>query len=179
MDERPDSPRPLRADERLLLDTLVRDCGPRLLGYVRRTFGKRFDPEDIVAETFCRAAANIETLRGCERQDLYLLTVARNLCRDKLRRRRESPAGESLANRPADLPPPDQPASEAEQRRDLLRAVAALPEAQREVVTLRLSTGLKFEEIAELLGAPLGTILSRMHSAVRRLKEQMGYVHER
>lgn len=166
--------RPLNADERLLLDRLVRDCGPRLLAYVRHLYRNRFDPEEIVAETFCRAAANIETLRRCDRHDLYLLTIARNICRDLLRRRGETALTEAVSERAADDASPALRVVEDETRRALLDAVDALPEAQREVVTLRLSTDLKFEEIAELLKVPLGTVLSRMHSAVQRLRTQLG-----
>jgi DNA-directed RNA polymerase specialized sigma24 family protein len=67
---------------------------------------------------------------------------------------------------------------EEEQRR-LLAAVAELPQLQREVVVLRLSTELRFEDISELLRIPLGTALSRMDAAVRRLRKELGYVHAR
>ncbi|MFH1747000.1 MAG: sigma-70 family RNA polymerase sigma factor [Planctomycetota bacterium] len=178
MNGRPATPRSLTGAERAQLDKLVHECGPRLLGYVRRMYARRIDAEDIVAETFCRAAANIETLNGCERPDLYLLTIARNLCRDFLRRRRETPAGDSLPDQPAAARQPAQCFASVEQQRAMLEGVEALPEPQREVVILRLSTDMKFEEIAELLQTPLGTVLSRMHSAVHRLKAHFGRDHE-
>jgi RNA polymerase sigma-70 factor (ECF subfamily) len=179
MGERPRTRRSLNADERALLDTLVQECGPRLLAYVRRVYGSRLDAEDIVAETFCRAAANVGALQRCERQDLYLLTIARNLCCDCFRRAGEHMLAHQRPDEPAHVSPPDESTTRREERNALLDAVDALPAAQREVVTLRLSTDLKFEQIAELLGAPLGTVLSRMHAAVRRLKQQLGCVHER
>ena len=179
MGARPETRRPLADDERDLLHRLVRECGPRLLGYVRRTFGTRIDAEDIVAESFCRAAANIETLRRCERHDLYLLTIARNLCRDHYRRRSTFDSEERLRDQPARVAEPEEAASHRERRQALLKAVSDLPEAQREVVTLRLSGTLKFEEIATLLGVPLGTVLSRMHSAVQRLKQNLDGEHGR
>ena len=61
-----------------------------------------------------------------------------------------------------------------EQSRFLRAAVAALPEKLREVVVLRLSTDLRFEEIADLLQIPLGTALSRMHAALQDLRKRLG-----
>lgn len=172
--------RPLDADERGMLDELVRDMGPRLLAYVRRAYGRAFEPEEIVAETFCRAAANIEALRKAERPDLYLLTIARNLCRDGFRRPGpETMPDERLQGMPGGEPEPRESVAQEEQKQALQAEVEALPDAQREIVILRLSAGLKFEQIAELLNIPLGTALSRMHAAVHRLKSRLGCVHER
>jgi RNA polymerase sigma-70 factor (ECF subfamily) len=168
----------LNAEERALLEALLRDVGPRLFAYVRRTFGSRLDAEEIVAETFARAADNIRTLRACERRDLYLLTITRNLCRDAFRRHRPDTLPDPrLREHPSGAVQPDEHAVGREERQRLLAAVAALPEAQREVVVLRLTVELKFEQIATLLQVPLGTALSRMNAAIRHLREELGYVH--
>ncbi|MFQ5807526.1 MAG: RNA polymerase sigma factor [Phycisphaerae bacterium] len=169
---------PLNADERALLELLLRDVGPRLFAYVRRAFGTWVDAEEIVAETFARAADNITAVRGCERKDLYLFTVARNLCRDAFRRRRPNtlPDGR-LRDHPAATASPEESFADREARRRLLAAVATLPQPQREVVVLRLSAELRFEQIAELLQIPLGTALSRMNAALGHLRKELGYVH--
>jgi RNA polymerase sigma-70 factor, ECF subfamily len=60
-----------------------------------------------------------------------------------------------------------------EQAEKLLRAIDKLPEAQRQVLTLRYYSNLKFVEIAELLGCPLNTALGRMHKAMLKLKQLM------
>lgn len=170
----------LTADERGALATLVCDLGPRLLAYVRRVYGNEHEAEDIVAEAFCRAAHNIEALQASDRQDLYLLTTVRNLCRDRFRRQRPTLVpNERLQAQPGRAAEPCEAAARDEQTRVLREAVAALPDNLREVVVLRLSSGLKFEDIAELLHIPLGTALSRMHAAVQRLREVLGYVYER
>lgn len=168
----------LSADQRALLESLLRDVGPRLLAYVRRAFGNRLDAEEIVAETFARAADNIATLSGSDRKDLYLLTVARNLCRDAFRRRRpELLSDERLRDCPAPVASPADSSVAAEDRQRLRDAVGRLPPAQREVVVLRLSADLKFQEIAELLEIPLGTALSRMNAAVHHLRKDLDYAH--
>ena len=52
-------------------------------------------------------------------------------------------------------------------------AIGRLPEAQRQVLLLRYYSGLKFVEIAEIIGCPLNTALGRMHKAMLKLKELM------
>ena len=171
----------LNAEDRALLASLLHEMGPRLFGYVRKLSGRAADAEDIVAEAFVRAADNIDTLRNCARKDLYLLTTARNLCRDAFRKKRpQIVSQEQLADRPGDLAASADSAAQTEDRQRLLAAVSELPEGQREVVVLRMTAELKFEEIAEVLGIPLGTALSRMSAALRDLRRAMGtsHVHE-
>ncbi len=168
----------LTAGERDLLDRLVRELTPRLVAYIRRVYGSAPDAEDIVAETFCRAAGNMAALRTSTRRDLYLLTTVRNLCRDGFRRRRPTPTpDERLEQVPHGGDDAPDRAADEERRRALRAAVAELPESLREIVVLRLASGLKFEEIAELLHIPLGTALSRMHAAIQRLREMLGPGH--
>jgi len=169
----------LTADQRGLLERLYVEVGPRLVAYVRHAYGLSEDAEDIVAETFCRAARNIVALSASQRRDLYLVTIVRNLCRDRFRRvRPQARAADALAQRlVTDVQPPHALAGH-EQLVNLRDAVHGLPAGLREVVVLRLSTGLKFEEIAELLHVPLGTALSRMHAALERLRETLGDHHE-
>jgi RNA polymerase sigma-70 factor, ECF subfamily len=163
----------LTSADREVLDGLVRDFGPRLLAYIRRVWGDR-DAEDVLAEAFCRAAANMSVLRATARQDLYLLTIARNLCRDAWRRRRPTPtANEYLASYADGSAQPSESLGQTEQVDALRAAVSALPDKMREIVVLRLSGGLTFEEIAALLEIPLGTALSRMHAALDRLRNML------
>ncbi len=175
----PPNSRPLTDGERKRLAELVEAVGPRVLAYVRHAFGGRVDAEEVTAETFLRAASNFESALTCDRPDLYVLTIARNLCRDVLRRRRPEPvAGEWLDEQPQPAAEPPQRLTELETQRELALHVSRLPEAQREVVVLRVSAGLTFQQIADLLGIPLATALSRMHAALRRLRSDLGCVHE-
>ncbi len=59
---------------------------------------------------------------------------------------------------------------EYERRRMACDAIDALPMAQREIVLLRINGELSFKEIADMLAAPIGTVLARMHNAVKNLK---------
>ena len=170
----PKRDRRLDDDERAMLEALLREAGPRVAAYVRRGYGRVVDVEEVVAETFTRAAARIESRRICDRRDLYLIKIARNLCLDGFRRHKpESGSGEFINSRPSALPQPCSQAERAEREQMLRDAVARLPESQREIVVLRTSAGLKFDEIAELLDIPIGTALSRMHAALRCLRERL------
>ncbi len=174
--------RPLTPAEGAWLEELVRSIGPCLHAYAQRLCPRAAD--DLVAETFCRAANGIDNLRCAERPDLYLFVMVRNLIRDRGRRPDWNGAfvGSGKATEQAWLPDRPEPAAaalESETRRLVDQAVAELPRALLEIVVLRFSAGLKFEEIAELLEIPLGTALSRGHSALARLRESLGAVgHE-
>ncbi len=167
----------LTGTDRALLEQLVAETGPRLLAYVRRVYADAHEAEDIVSDTFFRAAQNIASLRASARPDLYLLTTARNLCRDRFRKKAPLAVSDERLDREPDAGAVPAAAMEQKEQLDALRsAVEKLPEAQREVVVLRLSVGLRFEEIAETMQIPLGTALSRMNGAMQRLKKELGHV---
>ena len=62
---------------------------------------------------------------------------------------------------------------ECERRRMACDAIDALPTAQREIVLLRINGELSFKEIADMLASPIGTVLARMHNAVKNLKKAL------
>ncbi len=141
----------------------------RLFGFVFRWLGDHAEAEDVFHEAF------LEVLRG-KRADFargtfraWIYQVSRNLC---LNRTRSRERGERAALREgsAVIAPPDTGRDEAE--RALEAAVGKLPLSLSEVWHLR-SSGLSYEEMAEVVGAPLGTIKSRLHEAVARLKKEM------
>ncbi|MFO0839249.1 MAG: sigma-70 family RNA polymerase sigma factor [Phycisphaerae bacterium] len=164
--------RPLSDAQRRQLTELVVQMTPRISAYVRRTFGPRVDCEEVVAETFCRAAQNFRAMQARPRADFFLLTIARNLCLDALRRKRASNV--EFGDRAAVNPDSGDALSRSEEGGLVSRALEHLPEAQREVLVLRFSAGLTFEEIAKLLDIPLGTALSRSHAAMERVRAELG-----
>lgn len=95
----------------------------------------------------------------------YLFQWARNLAVDAVRRRPDCAALEEadrLAREEAPLG-----------RLDLEEAMAALSLEERQLVALHLNGGLKFREIAPMVGAPLGTVLWRYRKAIGKLREQL------
>ena len=134
----------------------------------------RADAEDLVQETLLRAYKAIGSFDG-RYPRAWLLTILRNTERNRHRRRRPE-----LLNDP-DTVEERGPATEAdvvEQRvedidfdRAVTEALAELPDNFRRVVELVDVDGLTYQETADLLGVPLGTVMSRLHRARRRIRD--------
>jgi len=109
---------------------------PRILALARRMLGDAAEAEDIAQETFLRAWRQAARWRpGAARFDTWLHTVALNLCRDRMRRRRET-AMPDVPEVPDPAPPADAVLDETAQARTVQDAIAALPERQREALIL-------------------------------------------
>ena len=152
-------------------DQLLAEHEPAL----RNFLGARCRDEDLAAELLQEVAARLViatprlSLNGNARG--YLFRIAANVWRDHLRRtlvrRRAAVALES--GEPAVAAPADARLLERELRTAVRNAIRALPAAQREVVELRQQPGLTFQEIADRLGRPLGTVLTQMRAALARI----------
>jgi RNA polymerase sigma-70 factor (ECF subfamily) len=155
-----------RGDVMEALAELYRQHAPGIVGYLRRHFGPQVCADEVLQETFARAAARPDRLAAVESPRAWLFAIARNVAvRDLRRRHRTAPL-------PEDLPEPSP--AEADPRLDRMRrAVESLPPQKRETLDLRLRDGLTYEEIAHVLGIPVGTVRSRLHHTVRELAEAL------
>jgi RNA polymerase sigma-70 factor (ECF subfamily) len=144
-----------------------------LFGFLRATLGNRADAEDALHEAFLNTLKSREVAfdRGGFRSWLY--RIARNVALN--RRRSEARGAVARAHIPEVSATPT--AHDRLEAREIAIAldvaVARLPPALAEVYRLRTS-GLSYEEIADVLETPLGTVKSRMHEMVRQLREDMG-----
>jgi RNA polymerase sigma-70 factor (ECF subfamily) len=144
-----------------------------------RLTGTSDDAMDVVQDAFVKVYKDIGSWN--ERSAFYswLYRVATNLAIDRLRRRKKD---RELANGAARQLVEEQDniselveARETEHElRRLARAVAALPEGQRMIVTLRHYEGLSLKEISEVRGVALGTVKSTLHQAFRSLQRALG-----
>ena len=133
-----------------------------------RITGSREDAEDILQEVFLYFFRKFPGLElGCQ-VTTFLYPVIRSMAVDRRRRRREVPLDPALVE-PAAAPERD-PAAE---RAELSALLGGLPEEQAEVVLLRFADGLSLEEIARALEVPLGTVKSRLHSALASLRQTL------
>lgn len=148
------------------LERLYREMGPALLVYFRQHRAVASDAEDLLQDTFVRAFRHFDRLQQSISPRAYLFGIARHVCLDALRRRKsgEETTDEAIApiNEPEDL--------RLQAMRD---AIGELPALQREALLLKLRHELSYEEIAEVLAVPVGTVRSRLHHAVRQLKENL------
>lgn len=130
--------------------------------------------EELTQEVASRVLAAGPRLDAGRNVAGYLVRVAQNVWRDWLRkelvRRR---AGPQLAHDVQDSPAADAELLDREVQAGLRRAIDALPRVQRQVVELRHLEDLTFQQIADRLGRPLGTVLTQMRSALLRMHQTM------
>lgn len=132
------------------------------------------DAVDVVQEAMVRALRGFDGFRGGDAR-AWLLTVVRTTCFNWLRKNRSAgsaalppEAADALPGNEADPPALAIRAADAEQLR---RAIEDLPPEFREAFVLRELQGLSYKEIAQVAGVPLGTVMSRLARARRRLQE--------
>jgi RNA polymerase sigma-70 factor (ECF subfamily) len=152
----------------------------RLYTIAVRYSGDAAAAEDIVQDTFLKLPAALGKFRGDGSFESWLYRLVVNACFDHRRRaRRFLPAVESLLDfvrGPAKTPLED--VLETERSASVRDAIARLDPEHRIVVVLRYSMGLPYEEIAQILGCPKGTVASRLNRAhallEKRLRGRMG-----
>ncbi len=136
------------------------------------------DAEDAAQECYLRALRHFDTYRGPAMKP-WLLTILRNVCSAEFSRRgrREVTGDCEVDTRTEDMPLWQEPNASPET--SLLRAhdgetirqlVAALPQAFREIIVLREINELSYQEIAQVAGVPVGTVMSRLARARAMLR---------
>jgi RNA polymerase sigma-70 factor, ECF subfamily len=143
--------------------------------------GNADEAEDLTQETYLRAYRGFAGFRGGDVR-AWLFTILRHVFLDECRRRRRMPVTESADDaafaRTTQDAGASAPSAEAEALRRLPsdaieRAFAVLPPDWRLVVLLADVEELSYREIAEIMEIPLGTVMSRLHRAHRRLQERL------
>lgn len=125
------------------------------------------DAQDVTQDTFVRVWEGAGNYRPQGSPMAWVLTIARNLARMKLRQRgREA----QLTDGEWEAIPAAAPAVTPEDRRLLQIALAALGDRERQVVLLHAAAGLKHREIAALLELPLPTVLSKYRRALKKMR---------
>jgi RNA polymerase sigma-70 factor (ECF subfamily) len=137
---------------------------------------------DVVQDAFLKAYGSLDRFEGRSSFSTWLYRIVMNLCLDRKRRERGSRrvewSEEVERELPADPEHPSQPephlaVERGELRTQLLRAIAQLPEDARRTLELREIDGLSYHEIAQCLGVPKGTVMSRLHYARRRVRQAL------
>ncbi len=145
-----------------------------LFGFLLNQLQDAAAAEDALHEAFLAVLQERATGRNARSFKPWLFQVARNLCLNAARARsRGERALEKVAGAPVEHATDPAGALEArEASAALQQAVQRLPEKLAELYPLR-AAGLSYEEISEVLGVPLGTVKSRMHELVGRLREEV------
>ena len=140
---------------------------------------------DVAQEAFVRAWQALPNFRGQSAFYTWLFRIVMNVASDRARARAargrafgteripEEDWDRVLVDQPADARP-DASAAGAEQRARIERALATLSTDHRRIVVLSDIEGLSYKEIADVLEIPMGTVMSRLHNARKRLKAALG-----
>lgn len=176
---------------RMLLDR----HGGAVLGYLTSYFGDREMATDLTQDVFLKVIAAAEDFRGESSFRTYLFRIVRNVSIDALRARRARPDGRAtsmdapLGHDPdgrafgdtvaGTAPGGDQQTLSGELSQALEAGLAGLSQEQREVFLMRQVEGLRFHEIAAILGVNENTVKGRMHYAVTNLRESLAGFRER
>jgi RNA polymerase sigma-70 factor (ECF subfamily) len=163
-----ESPRIQVIDRDELIATL-----PRLRRYARLLTGDRARTDDLVQDALERALERESTFRSGANLRAWLFSLMHNLFVDGTRVR-EAVDWSADATELADMAAPRQ--SDPMEMRDIQSALEKLPADQREVLLLVAVEGMRYREAAEVLGLPVGTVMSRLARAREKMQELLGDV---
>lgn len=128
---------------------------------------------DCAQEAFIKAYRSLGSFRGDAGFKTWLLRIGANHAKDMIKKRRVPTVAfdDGLENDPpAGAQAPDAAIENKELGQAIEEAIAALPEIHRTAFVLREYQGLSYQEIAEVMGCNLGTVMSRLHHARRKLQ---------
>lgn len=152
-------------------DKLATEAFPRLWSIARRVTGDHHLAEDAVQDCLVRAWRNLRALRDPERLDAWLYRLLVNACRDQGRATRRS-AGDVVTEL-QDVADEYDGSVHVELRDQLDRGFARLTVEHRAALVLHHVLGLRSREIAAVLGIPEGTVVSRLHYALRAMRREL------
>ena len=171
-------------DDYEAFDEIVARYKDGIYNYIWRMISNRDDVEDLAQEVFVRAFAAIRTYRRESNLHTWLYRIATNLCvdkyrRDGLERRLIAPLEwEELGSeqpKDTDLPDstydPQRVCERIELQAEVQKALSKLPEKLRAAILLYDLEGMSYEETAEALGCPVGTVKSRLFNARMQLRD--------
>ena len=153
----------------------------RLYNFIYRFVGDRETAEDIVQETFLRAFRKRKEYRAIANFSTWLFTIAGNLAKSELRRRKRwrlfSIDRDEESDTGMDLPDvsalPDKVAESSLADVQIQQAIGSLPANYRQVILLRDVQGMSYQEIAEIVDCPVGTVKSRVNRARLKLQQKL------
>jgi RNA polymerase sigma-70 factor, ECF subfamily len=171
-----------RRADRELFDRLVAEEIDAIHRTARRLSGNASEAEDLTQEVFLKAWLAIGELHHRAELRPWLFRVLRNAWIDRLRKSSRQPHLVALDEPPEPASPAPIPTLGISEDRsawnelfdeEVLAAIDALPEAERQVLTYFTFGELSYQEIAEALDCPIGTVMSRLHRARGRLQDRL------
>ena len=178
-----------RANDEAAFNEVVSRYKNKVYNYIYRMTNSSDDAEDLTQEVFIRMYTSIDSFRSQSSLNTWLFRIASNLCIDKFRRSKnrtaayslDDPVGDSdgeMTHEVADHTyEPHRLLENVEMAEQIGAALAQLPEKLRATLLLHDIEGLPYEEIAQIVGCPLGTVKSRLFNARMQLRQRLsGYL---
>jgi len=174
-----------RAGDIAAFEPLVEKYRQRVWRLAYNVLRDREEAWDVAQEAFVRAWQALPSFRGQSAFYTWLFRIVMNVAADRARSRAargrafgtervpEEDWDRVLVDQPAEATP-DAAAAGAEKRARIERALATLSDDHRRIVVLSDIEGLSYREIADVLEIPMGTVMSRLHNARKRLKAALG-----
>lgn len=135
--------------------------------------GNYTDADDITQEAFIKAYRGLSEFRGESSIYTWLHRITVNLCIDRVRKLKARKEVSLSGIIPSRVEEPYREAERSELRRIIEIALSELPEKLRVILIMYEIQGLSYEEIASILGCPIGTVRSRLHKARNSLREKL------
>ncbi|GDX40101.1 RNA polymerase sigma factor RpoE [Armatimonadota bacterium] len=166
----------MKSGEARAFEEFVDSYGAHILRLTRRYVSNPADCEDLVQEIFFDIYRSIGAFRGDSALTTYIYRIAVNHCLRHCQRNRsndlplqegDDTADTDWRNRPEDS------AVKSELKTQVQTALSTLPDLQRDVVILHELHGLTYQECAEVLEVPVGTVKSRLSGGFRRLRDSL------
>lgn len=171
-----------RRGDRAALEALLQEARPRALAVALKVLRNPDDAEDAVQDAFLKVWRNLARFEGRSSFSTWVHRIVMNTSLDLLRRQACRPgaaATEDEAERNERAPEvvweetPERAVFAAERSRLLHTALTVLSPAHRQAVTLREFEDCSYEEIARVSACPVGTVMSRLHHARKKLAEEL------
>ena len=159
-------------------EPLVTENQTKVYRLALRILKNEADAEDAAQEAFLKAYTSLADFRGDSRFPVWLYRLTNNICIDMLRKNKravivslqtEDDGEETELAIPDERYSPERLAERAADRDAVRTALAALPDDCREILALRESAGLSYDEIAAALSLEVGTVKSRLNRARKKL----------
>ncbi len=155
-----------------------------LINFIYHYLGDRVDAEDVIQETFLRVFKNKHLYRNIAKFSTWIYTIASNLAKTELRRRRRrrvlSLSQLGYDDREYDVPDyysvPDKIVGGEMKETMIRKEIEALPVKFKEVVVLRDIKEFSYEEISQILKIPIGTVKSRVNRGRLRLQKKLKHL---
>ena len=166
----------VQADARREFEKCLAECGPLAYRVARGVLRNTADAEDVAQEALIRAYKSFDRLRDRNRFRGWLVRISFRLAMDRLRSAKRREQRDTLWSQPENLPPPataEDVAASSQFQAHLDRALEELPEKLRLVLLLSAMDGYTIEEIAAVVGVPIGTVKSRIFIARKKLAEKL------